>query len=167
MHVRAHTPTLSFTHRYIEQLNRELQAQQSDGRFRQCAYVTHEDIRSIANFKDQTLIAIKAPSGATLAVPYPDHARDAGQARYHIYLQSQQGPVDIYLVSSQGDSDDEPGLGRLPNDRHDGDAEAGEGFLHLSPRSECGSVLNLDAMEGDGGGTGFCDYYAYDGEGPL
>ena len=58
-------------------------------------------------------------------------------------------------------------LGRLPNDRHDGDAEAGEGFLHLSPRSECGSVLNLDAMEGDGGGTGFCDYYAYDGEGPL
>ena len=30
--------------------------------------MTDEDIRNIKNFKDQTLIAIKAPSGTTLGV---------------------------------------------------------------------------------------------------
>jgi hypothetical protein len=40
--------------------------------------VTDEDIRNIANFKDQTLIAIKAPSGSTLAVPFPDQVQDLG-----------------------------------------------------------------------------------------
>lgn len=36
------------------------------------AYVTHEDIRSLPCFADQTLIAIKAPPGTTLEVPDPD-----------------------------------------------------------------------------------------------
>jgi transcription factor E2F3 len=79
---------------YIQQLNAELQTQQSASSFQQRAFVTDEDIRSIHNFKDQTLIAIKAPSGTTLAVPYPDnHPRDMGPAggKYQIFLQSHQG----------------------------------------------------------------------------
>mmetsp|Transcript_105487 Transcript_105487/g.169771 ORF Transcript_105487/g.169771 Transcript_105487/m.169771 type:complete len:323 (+) Transcript_105487:244-1212(+) len=142
---------------YIEQLNSELQAQQNDSSFRQRAFVTDEDIRNIRNFKDQTLIAIKAPSGTTLAVPYPDHTRDA-PGKFQIFLQSHQGPVDIILVSSQDDSDSE----------REGDAtetDVGE-FLHLSPKSECDSVLNLEGMDGDTGVTGFSDFYHYDaGEG--
>ena len=35
------------------------------------AYVTYEDIRSISQFKDQTVIAINAPAETTLEVPDP------------------------------------------------------------------------------------------------
>ena len=44
--------------------------------FRQSAFVTDDDIRNISDFQNQTIIAIKAPSGSTLAVPYPDQVRE-------------------------------------------------------------------------------------------
>lgn len=141
---------------YIEQLNAELQTQQSDSSFRQRAYVTDEDIRSIHNFKDQTLIAIKAPSGTTLAVPYPDLTQSHNGGKYQIFLQSQQGPVDIYLVSQVDESDGE----HQGRDQEGGDPDAGDGFLHLSPRSDGGSVLNLEGIDGDQALTGFSDYYS-------
>jgi hypothetical protein len=89
--------------------------------FRQRAFVTDEDIRGIPNFRDQvrmilglsfalllfgksglvqTLIAIKAPSGTTLAVPYPDESVPPERRKYQIFLKSNDGPVDIYLVNS-------------------------------------------------------------------
>jgi len=43
---------------------------QNDASFRQRAFVTDEDIRGISEFQDQTLIAIKAPTGAPL-LPTP------------------------------------------------------------------------------------------------
>lgn len=143
---------------YIEQLNAELQTQQSDSSFRQRAYVTDEDIRSIHNFKDQTLIAIKAPTGTTLAVPYPDLAPNHNGGKYQIFLQSQQGPVDIYLVSQVDESDGEHEAGEHEGGEHEPDA--GDGFLHLSPRSDGGSVLNLEGIDGDQALTGFSDYYS-------
>jgi hypothetical protein len=48
----------------------------------------------------QTLIAIKAPSGTTLAVPYPDESVPPNRRKYQIFLKSKDGPVDIYLVNS-------------------------------------------------------------------
>ncbi len=48
----------------------------------------------------QTLIAIKAPSGTTLAVPYPDESVALNRRKYQIFLKSNDGPVDIYLVNS-------------------------------------------------------------------
>ena len=63
--------------------------------------MTDEDIRNIPAFKDQTVIAIKAPSGTTIAVPYPEHLPERDRQKYQIYLQSKDGPLDIYLVSSQ------------------------------------------------------------------
>ena len=98
------------------------------------AYVTHEDVRSLANFQGcgppsprisfrlekhwchvivltspslligETLIAIKAPPGTTLEVPDPE-TRDAqgrvveGDPRYEIFLKSNAGPIDVYLVT--------------------------------------------------------------------
>ncbi len=40
-----------------------------DDRF---AFVTHEDLRGMKGMDDQTIIAIKAPSGTRLEVPDPD-----------------------------------------------------------------------------------------------
>jgi len=64
----------------------------------QLAYVTHDDIRRLPNFKGETLIAIKAPSGTTLEVPDPDEGMESGNRRYQIYLKS-TGAIDVYLVS--------------------------------------------------------------------
>jgi transcription factor E2F2 len=35
------------------------------------AYVTYQDLRSVARFKNQTVMAIKAPPEAKLQVPHP------------------------------------------------------------------------------------------------
>ncbi len=68
--------------------------------------MTDEDIRNIPQFKDQTLIAIKAPSGSTLAVPYPDQAAQTlEELKYQIFLNSREGPVEIYVVSSSRDDE--------------------------------------------------------------
>jgi len=63
------------------------------------AYVTHEDIRALPIFKNETLIAIKAPSGTTLEVPHPDQGMDEGQRRFQVYMRSSSGPIDVYLLS--------------------------------------------------------------------
>jgi transcription factor E2F3 len=39
------------------------------------AYLTHTDIRNIAEFGEETLLAVKAPYGSTLEVPDPDEVR--------------------------------------------------------------------------------------------
>ena len=77
---------------------RELAQDQANAAY---AYVTHEDVLSIGAFASDTVIAIKAPSGTTLEVPDPDEGMEFGQRRYQIYLRSQSGPVEVFLVSDQ------------------------------------------------------------------
>jgi len=79
---------------------RELAEDQANSAY---AYVTHEDVRSIGAFASDTVIAIKAPSGTTLEVPDPDEGMEYPQRRYQIYLRSQSGPVEVFLVSHQED----------------------------------------------------------------
>ncbi|KAL4578295.1 hypothetical protein LXL04_014416 [Taraxacum kok-saghyz] len=62
-------------------------------------FVTEDDIKSLACFQNETLIAIKAPHGTTLEVPDPDEAVEYPQRRYRIILRSTMGPIDLYLVS--------------------------------------------------------------------
>jgi hypothetical protein len=77
------------------------------------AYVTHEDVRSLPNFQGETLIAIKAPPGTTLEVPDPEPRDEQGnllegEPRYEIFLKSNSGPIDVYLISQHdGESDEE------------------------------------------------------------
>ena len=76
-----------------------LRALAEDAANQEHAFVTHEDIRNISAFSADTIIAIKAPSGTTLEVPDPDEGMESGQRRYQIYLKSQTGPVEVFLVS--------------------------------------------------------------------
>ncbi len=39
------------------------------------AYVTYQDLRGVARFKNQTVMAIKAPPEAKLQVPHPSEVR--------------------------------------------------------------------------------------------
>merc|ERR1719228_2463035 len=54
------------------------------------SYVTYQDIRSIKEFKEKTVIAIKAPPETKLEVPDPAES-------IQIWLKSSNGPIDVYL----------------------------------------------------------------------
>lgn len=61
-----------------------MQALTEDPETAALAYVTHEDLRELPDFRGETLIAIKAPSGSTLEVPDPDEGMPRGQRRYQV-----------------------------------------------------------------------------------
>lgn len=69
------------------------------------AYVTHADVRQLESFENETVIAIKAPSGSKLEVPDPDEGMEWPSRRFNMFLTSSQGPIDVYLVS-EGDPGD-------------------------------------------------------------
>ncbi|KAJ6847660.1 transcription factor E2FA [Iris pallida] len=75
---------------------RELSENQNNQKW---LYVTEDDMKGLPCFKNETLIAVKAPHGTTLEVPDPDEAGDYPQRRYRIVLRSTMGPIDVYLVS--------------------------------------------------------------------
>ncbi|CAM9724554.1 unnamed protein product [Chrysoparadoxa australica] len=62
-------------------------------------FLQQEDIRDLPCYKNDTVMAIRAPAGTTLEVPDPDEGVQPGQRRYQIYLKSHNGPIDVYLVS--------------------------------------------------------------------
>ncbi|KAL5061189.1 hypothetical protein RYX36_032793, partial [Vicia faba] len=49
-------------------------------------FVTEEDIKNLPCFKNETLIAIKAPHGTTLEVPDPDEAADYPQIKIRLVM---------------------------------------------------------------------------------
>ncbi|MBN3325209.1 E2F2 factor, partial [Atractosteus spatula] len=71
---------------------------------RSLGYVTYQDIRSIASLKDQTVIAVKAPSETKLEVPESVLL----QGSLQIYLKSKNGPIEVYLCPEQELQDGSP-----------------------------------------------------------
>ncbi|CAK7321618.1 Transcription factor E2F2 [Vulpes lagopus] len=72
------------------------------------AYVTYQDIRAVGNFKEQTVIAVKAPPQTRLEVP------DRNEENLQIYLKSTQGPIEVYLCPEEVQDPDSPAKERLP-----------------------------------------------------
>ena len=64
----------SFLDNAIATMQSSLRQLAEDAESSQHAYMTHDDIRGIDSFANDTVIAIKAPSGTTLEVPDPDEA---------------------------------------------------------------------------------------------
>ncbi|KAG8506683.1 Transcription factor E2F2 [Galemys pyrenaicus] len=67
------------------------------------------DIRAISNFKDQTVIAVKAPPQTMLEVP------DRSEENLQIYLKSTQGPIEVYLCPEEVQEPDSPAKEPLPS----------------------------------------------------
>ncbi|ROI33883.1 Transcription factor E2F6 [Anabarilius grahami] len=63
------------------------------------AYVTYEDICKIDVFKDQTIIAIRAPEETKLEVPTPT------EESIQIHLKGCRGPIHILTCETEGPSD--------------------------------------------------------------
>ncbi|XP_063144490.1 transcription factor E2F2 isoform X1 [Rattus norvegicus] len=89
--------TLSFKHLTEDNANKKL------------AYVTYQDIRAVGNFKEQTVIAVKAPPQTRLEVP------DRAEENLQIYLKSTQGPIEVYLCPEEGQEADSPTKEALPS----------------------------------------------------
>lgn len=97
---------------YIRHMQDTLAATQEFDTNRDFCYMTHEDIRSVQNFENKIIIAIKAPKGTTLDVPEPEvndkemlatngiKQEHEPQATYQAILKSSGGPIDVFVVSN-------------------------------------------------------------------
>ncbi|XP_066499768.1 transcription factor E2F2 [Hoplias malabaricus] len=79
---------------------RDLTENKSNQRF---GYVTYQDIRSISSLQEQTIIAVKAPSGTKLELP-----ESAEHGTMQIYLKSRNGPIEVFLCPDEGLQDASP-----------------------------------------------------------
>lgn len=69
------------------QLAQSLLKSMSEDEYNQkLAYLTHTDIRNIAEFGEETLLAVKAPYGSTLEVPDPDEVRSCYRSEYLLII---------------------------------------------------------------------------------
>ncbi|XP_051880698.1 transcription factor E2F6 [Pristis pectinata] len=59
------------------------------------AYVTYKDIHSLQAFKEQIVIAIKAPQETKLEVPIPK------EETIQVYIKSTEGPIDVFVCEMQ------------------------------------------------------------------
>mmetsp|Transcript_67745 Transcript_67745/g.167367 ORF Transcript_67745/g.167367 Transcript_67745/m.167367 type:complete len:319 (+) Transcript_67745:25-981(+) len=135
---------------YLAQLVGSLQKKHSEPEFRERAYVTDEDIKALEAFQEKTIMAIKAPKGTKMALPYPDQNSEQPQG-YQIYLQSPDGPVDIYVVS-MGDEEGQEGYEAQAMEQDDGQGEEDpQSFLEFSGDDH---HCSLDQQ------SGFSDFYA-------
>ncbi|XP_014354808.1 transcription factor E2F4 [Papilio machaon] len=73
------------------------------------AYITYADLRSIDDFRNQTVIPIKAPPDTRLSVPHPD------EKGYMIHLKSMSGEIEVYLCPKDPPASP-PSSGLLPSD---------------------------------------------------
>ncbi|EZA47281.1 hypothetical protein DMN91_005933 [Ooceraea biroi] len=62
---------------------------------RQYAYVTYHDLRSVPMYKDQAIMAVKAPPEATLHVPQP--VNNLGQQKLQMHMRSEHGEIEVFL----------------------------------------------------------------------
>mmetsp|Transcript_4993 Transcript_4993/g.13067 ORF Transcript_4993/g.13067 Transcript_4993/m.13067 type:complete len:381 (-) Transcript_4993:192-1334(-) len=83
----------------IQRTRESLGSLSEDQKFKSLLFVTQADIKGLPCFAKDTLIAIRAPHGSTLEVPDPDQASESGKRRYQIFLKSNNGPIEVYLVT--------------------------------------------------------------------
>ncbi|XP_075981481.1 E2F transcription factor 1 [Anticarsia gemmatalis] len=74
------------------------------------AYITYADLRSIRDFRNQTVIPIKAPPDTRLSVPHPD------EKGYMIHLKSMSGEIEVYLCPKERPESPASTSGALPAD---------------------------------------------------
>ena len=102
---------------YIERMNVMIHQLVNAPAHPHLCYVTHSDIRSLPLFRDDTLIAVKAPTGTKVEIPDPDGGGAAvggvaggggeGEKRYQLHMRSQGEPIEVFLVSRHGEIEDE------------------------------------------------------------
>ena len=86
-----------------------------------CFHFIYQDLRNISRFKNQTVIAIKAPPEAKLQVPHPSDAMQ-------IYMKSDREEIEVFLC------EDPP------------DEETGSSPMHATSPTKQGKLFNARPM---------------------
>lgn len=73
------------------------------------AYVTYQDLRAVSNFKEQTVIAVKAPPQTRLEV------LGMSEENLKLHLNSTQGPIEVYLCPEEVQEPESPAKEPLPS----------------------------------------------------
>ncbi|XP_045155104.1 transcription factor E2F2 [Echinops telfairi] len=125
--------SLSFKHLTEDKTNKRL------------AYVTYQDLRAVGNFKEQTVIAVKAPPQTRLEVP------DKNEENLQLYLKSTQGPIEVYLCPEEVQEPDSPAKEPLSSTSTvDPSSDSGEPGSCASPgivETEPASVLPQQVLQ--------------------
>ncbi|XP_024006133.1 transcription factor E2FC isoform X2 [Eutrema salsugineum] len=89
----------------IRERQEALRSLEEDEYCKRYMFMTEEDITSLPQFQNQTLLAIKAPTASYIEVPDPDEVMSFPQRQYRMVIRSRMGPIDVYLLSKyKGDS---------------------------------------------------------------
>ncbi|XP_032680147.1 transcription factor E2F2 isoform X3 [Odontomachus brunneus] len=89
--------------RLIHGANKNLRELCADRKY---AYVTYHDLRSVPMYKEQAIMAVKAPPEATLHVPQP--TSNLGQQKLQMHMRSSHGEIEVFLCP------DDPGVKTSP-----------------------------------------------------
>ena len=90
--------------KWTNQIQESLNQLTKDPSYSEFAYVTQEDISSLPNLNEtenETLLVIRAPLGTSLEVVDPETCAPDEKEKYQIFLQSQNGEILVYVVSSE------------------------------------------------------------------
>ncbi|XP_071699863.1 transcription factor E2FC-like [Rutidosis leptorrhynchoides] len=121
----------------IRETQERLNFLESDHNTQKHLYVTGEDFNNISCFKNQTLIAVRAPHGSSIEVPDPDQDSDYFQKNYSLIFRSHTGPVDLYLVS---------GSGELTNSLNEMSREDGNSVDSLDQQTNSNSLFGIQRI---------------------
>ena len=84
---------------WIQQLQDSLSQLTKDPLYAENAFFTFEDLRSLkADNPVETLLAIRAPPGATLEVQDPDQVPQSEKERYQLLFASKSGEITVTMV---------------------------------------------------------------------
>ena len=62
-------------------------------------YITKDELTSLSSLCEDTIIAVRAPSGTMLDVPDPDEGMQPGQRKFQMFLKSPNNEkIDVFLV---------------------------------------------------------------------
>lgn len=61
-------------------------------------YIRKDDLTSLKDLKDETVIAVRAPAGTTLDVPDPNDGMTPGSRKYQMYFKSPGDKIDVFLI---------------------------------------------------------------------
>lgn len=78
----------------------------SKGGKQQFLYVRRDEITSLQDYANETVLSIRAPSGTTLEVPDPDEGMKPGTRKFEIKMNAPQEPksgeINVYLIQRKG-----------------------------------------------------------------
>jgi len=104
------------------------------------AYLSYMDLRSVPNFRNQTILAIKAPSEFQLQVPDPSEG-------IRIHMKSEQDEIEVYICPEERRSGEDSGAsGESDSDcsPHNSPVKPQAGAMALLPREQLNFDLGSD-----------------------